>query len=51
MNHQQGMLGVAVKPVFDSDENFALIIGYTRAGFPYGVAHEDMAEIEKNELE
>ena len=30
---------------FDSDENFAMILGYTSGGFPYGVTHEDMDEI------
>ena len=29
----------------DSDENFAMIIGYTSGGFPYGVTHEEMDEI------
>ncbi|MEO7316007.1 MAG: hypothetical protein ABIW47_12530 [Ginsengibacter sp.] len=28
--------------LFDSDENFAYIIGYTSGGAPYGVAHEEM---------
>jgi len=30
---------------FDSDENFAMIMGYTSSGFPYGVTHEEMDEI------
>jgi hypothetical protein len=30
---------------FESDENFAMIIGYTSGGFPYGVTHEEMKEI------
>ena len=30
---------------FESDENFAMIIGYTSGGFPYGVAHEEMDEL------
>jgi hypothetical protein len=30
---------------FDSDENFAMIIGYTSGGFPYGVTHEEMDEM------
>jgi len=30
---------------FDSDENFAMIMGYTSGGFPYGVTHEEMEEI------
>jgi hypothetical protein len=36
---------------FESDENFAMIIGYTSGGFPYGVTHEEMEEINKKELE
>lgn len=35
---------------FDSDENFAFIAGYTSGGFPYGITHEEMEEIDKNEL-
>ncbi|MDD4148939.1 MAG: hypothetical protein PHE33_02810 [Bacteroidales bacterium] len=36
---------------FESDENFAMIIGYTSGGFPFGVAHEEMEEIiGKNEI-
>lgn len=36
---------------FESDENFATIIGYTSGGFPYGVTHEEMEEItSKNEI-
>jgi predicted membrane metal-binding protein len=27
---------------FDSDENFAMILGYTSGGFPYGVTHEEI---------
>lgn len=30
---------------FESDENFAMIIGYTSGGFSYGVTHEEMEEI------
>lgn len=30
---------------FDSDENFAYIIGYTSGGAPYGVTHEEMDKI------
>ena len=30
---------------FESDENFAMIMGYTSGGFPYGVTHEEMEEI------
>jgi hypothetical protein len=36
---------------FDSDENFAFIVGYTSGGFPYGITHEEMTEINENELE
>ena len=36
----------------ESDENFAMIIGYTSGGFPYGVTHEEMGEITiENEIE
>jgi len=36
---------------FDSDENFAMILGYTSGGFPYGVTHEEMEEIKsENEI-
>lgn len=35
---------------FDSDENFAMIIGYTSGGFPYGVTYEEMEQI-NNETE
>lgn len=34
----------------DCDENFAFIVGHTSGGFPYGITHEEMEEIEKNEL-
>ena len=34
---------------FESDENFAMIIGYTSGGFPYGVTHEEMDEIKDEE--
>jgi len=30
----------------DSDENFAFIAGYTSGGAPYGLTHEEMAELE-----
>jgi len=37
---------------FESDENFAIIIGYTSGGYPYGVTHEEMEEIiQKQESE
>ena len=35
---------------FESDENFAMILGYTSGGFPYGVTHEEMEQI-NNEKE
>jgi hypothetical protein len=35
---------------FESNENFAFIAGYTSGGFPYGITHEEMDEIDKNEL-
>jgi hypothetical protein len=31
---------------FESDENFAMIIGYTSGGYPYGVTHEEMEKID-----
>ena len=31
----------------DSDENFAFIVGYTSGGAPYGLTHEEMADLEK----
>ncbi len=34
---------------FESDENFAMIIGYTNGGFPYGVTHEEI--VIENEIE
>jgi len=30
---------------YESDEYFAMILGYTSGGFPYGVTHEEMEEI------
>lgn len=30
---------------FESDENFAMIIGYTSGGSPYGVTYEEMEQI------
>ena len=36
---------------FDSDENFAFIVGYTFGGAPYGFTHEEMNEIEKENNE
>lgn len=34
---------------YDSDENFALIIGYTSGGAAYGMMHEEMEKIEEDE--
>jgi predicted membrane metal-binding protein len=34
---------------FESDENFAMIIGYTSGGFPYGVTYDEMEEINNEE--
>ena len=31
----------------DSDENFAFIAGFTSGGAPYGLTHEEMAELGK----
>ena len=37
---------------FESDENFAMIIGYTSGGFAYGITHEEMEEIAiENEID
>lgn len=35
---------------WDSDEYFAVIIGYSSGGAPYGLTHEEMAEIEPGEI-
>jgi len=35
------------EPVFESDEYFAYIAGYTDGGFPYGITWEEASEIEK----
>lgn len=32
---------------YQSDEYFAMILGYTSGGFPYGVTHEEMEEIKR----
>lgn len=37
--------------LFESDDTFAFIAGYTASGFPYGITWEEMAEIELNEKE
>jgi hypothetical protein len=34
-----------IMPV-ESDDNFAFIVGYTSGGFPYGLEHDDLKEIE-----
>ena len=37
---------------FESDENFAMILGFTTGGFSYGVTHEEMEKINyEKELE
>ena len=36
---------------FGSDENFAFIAGYTSGGAPFGITHEEMAEIQKRDQE
>jgi methyl coenzyme M reductase gamma subunit len=36
---------------FESDENFAFIVGYTSGGASYGVTHEEMNELEKENHE
>lgn len=35
---------------YESDDYFAMILGYTSGGFPYGVTHEEMEET-KSETE
>lgn len=37
------------KQGYDSDESFAMIIGYTSGGAAYGVTHEETEKIEKDE--
>lgn len=37
--------------LFESDDTFAFIAGYTAGGFPYGITWEEMVEIEQNEKE
>ena len=32
-------------PIWDCDENFAFIIGYTSGGAPYGITHEEWEEM------
>ena len=37
---------------YESDEFFAVILGYTSGGFPYGVTHKEMKDIKgKTEIE
>ncbi len=36
-------------PERESDENFAFIIGYTLGGFPYGITHEEMEDLNEKE--
>ena len=37
--------------LFESDETFAFIAGYTSGGVPYGVTWEEMEEIERRDTE
>lgn len=37
--------------LFESDDTFAFIVGYTSGGAPYGVTWEEMEEIERKEHE
>lgn len=37
------------EPVFESDEDFAYIVGYTDGGFPYGITWEEAREIAKRD--
>ena len=37
------------EPVFESDEYFAYIAGYTDGGFPYGITWEEAREIAKRD--
>jgi hypothetical protein len=30
---------------FDCNENFAMILGYTSGGFPFGITHEEMDKL------
>lgn len=37
---------------YESDDFFAIILGYTSGGFPYGVTHKEMKDIKsKTEIE
>ena len=35
--------------LFQSDENFAFIAGFTSNGFPFGLTHEEMRELENEQ--
>ena len=35
--------------LFQSDENFAFIAGFTSNGFPFGLTHEEMREMENEQ--
>lgn len=37
--------------LFESDETFAFIAGYTSGGAPYGITWEEMEEIERRDTE
>lgn len=37
--------------LFESDDTFAFIAGYTSGGFAYGVTWEEMEEIERRDTE
>ena len=41
--------GTKEQPLYDSDETFAYIAGYTSWGFPYGITWEEMRQIEAEE--
>ena len=32
--------------LLETDDNFAFIVGYTSGGFPYGLTHDDVKQIE-----
>lgn len=34
--------------VFESNDNFAFIVGYTSGGSPYGLTHEEFEKMEKD---
>lgn len=33
---------------WESDENFAVIVGYTSGGFPYGLTHDEWDDLNNN---